>query len=120
MVKVNAVFAVPYSLPPWGGRDHIRYECEATGPNGPVYLRSHGTGFNILPKPWLGQRINGCYSIGPGLVGGQQRTVVLAQVFHGGGDVLAALAADERWPASPLLEAEQRYGLSCLLFSGYL
>lgn len=120
VVEINAVFAVPYVAPPWGGHDHIRYECEATGPNGPVYLRSHGWGFNILPKPWLGQRISGCYSIGPGLADGKQRTVVLAQLFRGAGDVLDVLAADRRWATKPLLKAGQRYGLPCLLFSGYL
>lgn len=120
IVEVNGVFAVPYSLPPWGGHDHIRYECVATGPDGPVYLRSHGTEFNIVPRPWLGQQIDGCFSIGPGLVEERQRTVVLAQVFRGGDDALAALASDDQWPAPPLIESGSRYGIRCLLFSGYL
>lgn len=120
VIEVNAVFAAPHSLPPWGGRDHIRYTCVATGSDGPIYLRSHGTEFNILPRPWLGQQIDGCYSIGPGLVNGQQRTVVLAQMFRGRDDALIALAADDRWPTTPLVEAKQRYGLRCLLLSGYL
>lgn len=120
VVEINGVFAVPYSLPPWGGHDHIHYECATAGPDGPVYLRCHGTEFNIVPKPWLGQQIDGCYSIGPGLVDGQQRTVVLAQMFRGGDDALAALAGDDRWPTAPLIESKQRYSLRCLLFSGYL
>jgi hypothetical protein len=120
VIEINGVFAIPHSLPPWGGRDHIRYECVAAGPDGPVYLRSHGSEFNIVPKPWLGQQIDGCYSIGPGLVGEQQRTVVLAQVFRGGEDALVALASDGRWPMAPLIESKRRYGMRCLLFSGYL
>jgi hypothetical protein len=119
-MEVNSVFAVPHSLPPWGGHDYIRYKCVATGPDGPVYLRSHGTGFNIVPRPWLGQQIDGCYSIGPGLVDERQRTVVLAQIFRRGDDALVALAGNDRWPAAPLIESKQRYGLRCLLFSGYL
>jgi hypothetical protein len=120
VVEVSSVFAVPYSLPPWGGHDHIRYQCVAAGTDGPIYLRSHGTEFNILPRPWLGQQIDGCFSIGPGLVDERQRTVVLAQVFRGNENVLAALARDGRWPVPPLVEASKRYGMSCLLLSGYL
>gem|GEM_PF-3666615 len=120
VLEVNSVFAVPHTQPPWGGHDHIRYDCVATRPDGEVYLRSHGTGFNIVPKPWLGQHIDGCYSIGPGLVGERQRTVVLAQVFRVGEETLRSLAADSRWPEPPLVASARRYGSRCTLFSGYL
>lgn len=119
-MEISSVFAVPHSLPAWGGREYIRYECAAAGPHGPVYLRSHGTGFNIMPRPWLGQQIDGCYSIGPGLVDEQQRMVVLAQVFRGRDDALLTLAGDVRWPMRPLVESRRCYGLRCLMLSGYL
>jgi hypothetical protein len=76
--------------------------------------------FNIVPKPWLGQQLDGCYSIGPGLVGDRQCTVVLAQVFRGCEETLRSLAADGRWPEPPLVVSTRRYGSSCTLFSGYL
>lgn len=120
VLEVSSVFAVPLAQPPWGGHEHIRYDSAATRPDGEIYLRSHGTDFNIVPKPWLGQGIDGCYSIGPGLVGCQQRMVVLAQLFRVGEEALGSLAADSRWPAPPLRASARRYGRPCTLFSGYL
>jgi hypothetical protein len=120
VLEVNSVFAVPYTQPPWGGDDHIRYDCVATRLDGEVYLRSHGVGFNIVPKPWLGQQIDGCYSIGPGLVGERQCTVVLAQVFRVGEEALRLLADDSRWLESALVASVRRYGSRCTLLSGYL
>jgi len=120
VVEVNSAFAVPHAQPPWGGHDTIRYDAVAERPGGVVYLRRHGAAFNIFPKPWLGRQLDGCYSIGPGLVGERQRTVVLAQIFRGAEDTLRSLAADDRWAERPILESARRYERSCTLFSGYV
>lgn len=122
VVEIGSVLAVPAAAPAWGGREGIRYAMLGRSDKGPdVFLRSHGTDFNILPRPWLGMGMRGCYSIGPGLVGpSRETTVVLAQLFGEEGGVLDRLCTDGRWAGAPLTAARPTYGRRCHYFSGWL
>lgn len=120
LTEVSAVFVLPAAAAPWGGPDVLRYTVEVTTPGGDrLYLRSHGLTFNAHPKPWLGQGITGSFSVGPGLVEGRERLVVLAQAFdRDAAAALSLVAADPGWAAPPLRSEVACYGRTCSLLSG--
>lgn len=117
--EVGAVFVVPVTAPPWGGTESVGYAVQVPGMGRDLHLRSHGMQFNIVPRPWLGEGLDACYSIGPGLVDGVERLVVLAQTFRrGGSGALDLVAGDDRWEGQVLRADLRCYGRACSLLSG--
>lgn len=121
--EVSAVYCIPRINPPWGGKESLCYSVEGVQDDGStLFLRSHGTRFNILPRPWLGRGMCGCFSVGPGLVGFAQETVVLLQWFAppSASSALANLAADAIWSGTAIIESCRVYDRQCHLLSAIL
>jgi hypothetical protein len=126
LTEVSAVSLIPHSVRVAQVRGR-RQEVELRYPlrvqlaksDETVYLRSHGTDFNIVPPEWLrGDALSGVYSLGRGLTdSGTENLVLLLQSFrpeHLDDHLPQLLRATG---GEVLVSRETEYDLNCLRIS---
>jgi hypothetical protein len=87
------------------------------------FLRSYGTGFNILAHRWVRAGISRCYSVGWGLVGDRQSSrLLLGQAFDPQADLLGSRISEALRPLTDriILATSVVFGRSCLRLAAEL
>ncbi len=102
---------------------HLRYPVRGVRETGTaVFLRSHGTDFNIVPPEWLGAGLGLVFSIGRGLDSElQERSLLLLQAIGNPHLIIPTLQAVVAPHANSLQSSSRdEYDLPCIRVSALL
>jgi len=126
LVEVSPIFLLcsPHRRVHFRGRltdVQIRYPLRVTSGDDEIFLRSHGTDFNVVPPEWLRtEELQRVYALGPGLgPNASEHSLLLVQIFNARAEAEdEALAGHLRsLGAEVLVCARAEYGVPCIRLS---